>query len=93
MRLFVLFVILGTSTLSHSQSEKEIVSKYRSALHKLVDEKSIQSMALKGTFTSQKLRFPAAIYYRAPNLRVEMTFQSLMFLPISNDSIRWNYIP
>jgi tetratricopeptide (TPR) repeat protein len=86
-------VILGASTLSYSQSEKEIVSKYRSALHKLVDEKSIQSMALKGTFTSQKLRFPAAIYYRAPNLRVEMTFQSLMFLQISNDSIRWDYNP
>lgn len=93
MRLFVLLVILGGNTLSFSQSEREIVSKYRSALDKLVDEKSIQSMALKGTFTSQKLSFPAAIYYRAPNLRVEMSFQSLTFLQISNDSIRWEYNP
>lgn len=89
----MLFVILGSTTLSYSQSEKEIVSKYRDALHKVADEKSVQSMALKGTFTSQKLSFPAAIYYRAPNLRVEMSFQSLMFLQISNDSIRWEYNP
>ena len=93
MKLFVLFVILGSSALSYSQSEKEIVSKYRDALHKVADEKSVQSMALKGTFTSQKLSFPAAIYYRAPSIRVEMSFQSLTFLQISNDSIRWEYNP
>ena len=93
MRLFVLFVILGSTTLSYSQSEKEIVSKYRDALDKVVDEQSVQSMSLKGTFTSQKLSFPAAIYYRAPSIRVEMSFQSLTFLQISNDSIRWEYNP
>ena len=93
MRLFVLFLVLGSNTLSYSQSEKEIVAKYRDALHKVVDEKSVQSMALKGTFTSQKLSFPAAIYYRAPSTRVEMSFQSLTFLQISNDSIRWEYNP
>lgn len=94
LRLFVLFAILSaSSTLSYSQSEKEIVSKYRKALHKLVDEESIQSIELKGTFTTRKISFPATIYYRAPNLRIEMSFQSLTFLQVSNDSIRWEYNP
>jgi tetratricopeptide (TPR) repeat protein len=92
-KLCALLLIFAANTLSYSQSEKEIVSKYRSALHKLADEKSIQSMELKGTFRTQKLNFPAAIYYRAPNLRIEMAFQSLTFLQISNDSIRWEYNP
>ncbi len=86
-------IIVGSCTLSYAQSEKEIVSRYRAALNKLVDENSVESMELKGTFTTQKLSFPAAIYYRAPNLRVEMSFQSLKFVQVSNDSIRWEYNP
>ena len=92
-KLCVLLLILAANIPLYSQTEKELVSRYRSALHKLADEKSIQSMELKGTFSTQKLNFPAAIYYRAPNLRIEMAFQSLMFLQISNDSIRWEYNP
>lgn len=95
MRLFALLATLSCSIniLSYSQSQKEIVAKYRSALQKIVDESSIHSMELRGVFTTQKLSFPAAIYYRAPGLRVEMTFQNLTFLQISNDSVKWDYNP
>ena len=51
-------------------------------------------MELKGTFISQKLNFPAIVYYKSPNLlRVEMAFQSLTFLQVSNDSLKWGYNP
>ncbi len=94
IRLFVFFAILLCSHIrSFPQSEKEIVSKYRSALCKTVDDASIQTIELKGIFTTQKLNFPAAIYYRAPGLRVEMTIQNLTFIQISNDSIKWDYNP
>jgi tetratricopeptide (TPR) repeat protein len=88
-----LFFLAAGISLSNAQSEKEIVAKYKQALNKLVDEKSIRSMELKGTFSMQKLSFPAAIYYSAPNFRLEMSFQNLTFLQISNDSIRWEYNP
>ena len=94
MRLFALIGILFCiTTLTYPQSEREIVSKYRTALQKTIDETSIHSMELKGIFTVQKLSFPAVLYYRSPALRVEMSFQTLTFLQISNDSIKWEYNP
>src|SRR5688572_31840917 len=93
-RLFVLFAILhGSNTHSYSQTEKEIVSRYRAALQKTVEESSIHSIELKGVFTMQKINLPLSIYYQSPNLRIEMSFQNVTFLQISNDSLKWEYNP
>src|SRR5688572_8900477 len=93
-RLFLLFaILLWSHSHSYSQTEKDIVSRYRAALHKTVDESSIHSIELKGVFTMQKINLPLAIYYQSPGLRVEMSFQNVTFLQISNDSVKWEYNP
>jgi tetratricopeptide (TPR) repeat protein len=81
------------STFAYSQSEKEIIVKYKSTIQKIADEHAIQSMELRGVFTMQNLNFPGAIYYKAPNFRIEMTFQSLTFLQVNTDSLKWEYNP
>ncbi len=91
--LIVLFTVFCINFSSYSQSEKEIVLKYKAALQKISDENSIHSMELKGVFTIQKVSLPATIYYQKPNLRIQMTFQNLTFLQVSNDSIKWDYDP
>jgi tetratricopeptide (TPR) repeat protein len=87
-------ILCCINTLTYSQSEKEIVSKYRIALHKMAVDTAIHAMDLKGDITIQKLTFPISIYYKSPNLlRVEMEFQKLTFLQVSNDSLQWDFNP
>lgn len=91
--LALLFVVF-CSSIAYSQSEQEIVSKYRNALDQSVHEGSLKTFKLKGDFSMAKLTFPMVLSFKAPSLmRIEMSFQDLTFLQVSNDSLQWKYNP
>lgn len=88
----ILFFCLCTQT--HSQTEKQIVDNYRKALKKAADDDYVQSMELRGEFILKKITLPVTIYFKSPNfLRMEMKFQDVQFLQISNDTVKWEYNP
>jgi tetratricopeptide (TPR) repeat protein len=77
-----------------AQNAKEIVSKYKSALGVTADQNAIKTCELKGVFIFQKLEIPAKLYTKEPSLmRLEMSFQNLKFLQISNDSLKYEFNP
>lgn len=77
-----------------AQGVKEIVASYKTALGITTEQDAIKTVELEGVFIFQKLEIPAKLYMRAPNqMRLEMFFQNLKFLQISNDSLRYEYNP
>ncbi|HYF69436.1 MAG TPA: tetratricopeptide repeat protein [Ohtaekwangia sp.] len=91
---FAFLFIVFCYNIAYSQSEREIVSQYRKALDQSVHEEAIKTFRFKGELSMQKLRFPMVLSFKAPSLmRIEMSFQDLTFLQVSNDSLQWKYNP
>jgi tetratricopeptide (TPR) repeat protein len=77
-----------------AQTESQLVSLYKAALQKAADDQAFHSMRMTGEFLFQKITLPVKVYYKAPSLlRVEMSFQTLKFIQISNDSLKWEFNP
>lgn len=94
IRLITLFLLTCITPSLFSQTEKDILSGYKNALGKSTDEKAIQTMEITGDFVVQKLAVPITIYFKYKNfLRMEMKFQNLTFLQVSNDTLKWDYNP
>lgn len=88
---FVLVIFLSAE-ISFSQTEKSIVDNYRLALKQTLNDSIYQSTKLQGTMSMEKLSFPVVVYFRLPNtFRMEMQFQNLTFILMTNDSIKWEY--
>lgn len=88
------FLLCLSFTGALAQSEKDIVSRYKTAVAKNLDESSLRSMVLSGNFIVQKIDLPVVIAYKPKNLmRFEATFQNLKFFQVTNDSLQWDYNP
>lgn len=89
----VCVLILTCSLPSYGQKESEIVSRYRAALGRGAEDIPDPPCVFQGTIKMGKITFNGIMYYRKPNVRMELSMQGLTFISVQNDTISWSYNP
>lgn len=86
--------LLFSITNTYSQSERQIVAKYKEALGNSVGIDSVHTMEVSGEFTIQNIALPITFWTKFPHyMRMEMQFQNLKFIQVSNDTVKWEHDP
>ncbi|MBL7857521.1 MAG: tetratricopeptide repeat protein [Cyclobacteriaceae bacterium] len=91
--LIIALVLLAPLSLA-AQKVEQIVEAYRQKIQATINSTDVQNIYMEGDMCFNELCFPAKLYSQQPKaMRIELAFQNITFIQITNDSLTWEYNP
>lgn len=82
---------MSSAGAGYAQKEKEIIAKFRAALHGSADYEYDQPVTTRGKITMGAVAMEGVMYYHRPNHRMELSFGNVSFITVQSDSLIWSY--
>ncbi|HEX8059551.1 MAG TPA: hypothetical protein VF473_01385 [Cyclobacteriaceae bacterium] len=90
----VVILVLITVSACFSQKEGEIIKKVRAALLKTADlAETPPPVTGIAKMKMSNVVVDGVMFYRKPNIRMELTIMGMKMIMMQNDTVRWTYDP